>query len=252
MRCLDQEAPPGYSLGMKTQTVIYKDGETELEGTIAWDETKPGPRPAVLVSHAWGGQGEFEQQKARDLAELGYVGFALDVYGRGKRGDTAEVNAKLMSPFLEDRALLERRMRLATEAVRAQEVCDAKRVAAIGFCFGGLCVLDLARSGSDVRGVVSFHGLLGGREGMDRNEISAKVLVLHGHDDGFVPAEQFDDFCKEMTDSKADWQIHQYGHTMHAFTNPSANDPDFGTVYEPKAARRSWQSMKDFLEEAFA
>ncbi len=236
---------------MKTETVIYKDGETELEGFMAWDETQTSPRPAVLVSHAWGGLGEFEQQKAKDLAALGYVGFALDVYGRGQRGDTAEVNAKLMTPFLEDRALLERRMQLAVETVRAQDVCDEKRVAAIGFCFGGLCVLDLARSGADVRGVASFHGLLGGRDGMDRNEIGAKVLVLHGHDDGMVPAEQFDAFCKEMTEAKADWQIHQYGHTVHAFTNPKANDPDFGTVYEPKAARRSWASMVDFLEEAF-
>jgi len=237
---------------MQTETVIYKDGDTELEGFLAWDETQTAPRPGVVVSHAWGGQGEFEQQKAQDLAKLGYVGFAIDVYGRGQRGESAEVNAKLMTPFLEDRALLERRMRLGLEALRAQDVCDAKRVAAIGFCFGGLCVLDLARSGSDVRGVVSFHGLLGGREGMDKNEIGAKVLVLHGHDDGFVPQEQFDGFCKEMTEAKADWQVHQYSHTMHAFTNPKANDPEFGTVYNADADRRSWQSMQNFLAEVLA
>lgn len=237
---------------MQTEILIYQDGDTELEGFIAWDETLKDARPGVLVSHAWGGQGEFDHQKARDLAELGYVGFALDVYGRGQRGDTAEVNAKLMTPFLEDRALLERRMRLGLEALRGHVLCNAQRVAAIGFCFGGLCVLDLARSGSDVRGVVSFHGLLGGRDGMDKNEITSKVLVLHGHDDGMVPAEQFDGFCNEMTEAKADWQIHQYGHTLHAFTNPAANDPAFGTVYNPDAARRSWNSMKDFLEEVLA
>lgn len=237
---------------MKTETVIYKDGELELEGYAAWDDSIAGERPAVLISHAWGGPGEFEQNKAEELAKLGYVGFALDVYGKGNRGDNPEVNAKLMTPFLEDRALLERRMQLALGAVRELAPVDRERVGAIGFCFGGLCVLDLARSGADVRGVVSFHGLLGGRDGMDKNDITAKVMVLHGHDDGFVPPEQFDAFCREMTETAADWQLHQYGHTMHAFTNPNADDPDFGTVYEPKADKRSWQSMKNFFEEAFA
>ena len=235
---------------MHTETILYKEGDQELEGYCAWDDSIEGPRPAVLVSHAWGGPGDFERGKAEALAELGYVGFALDVYGKGKRGDNPDVNSKLMAPFLEDRALLERRMHAGLDAVRGVATVDSARVGAIGFCFGGLCVLDLARSAADVRGVVSFHGLLGGREGM-ATDIKSKVLVLHGHDDGFVPKEQFDEFCAEMTTAGADWQIHQYGGTVHAFTNPNANDPEFGTVYNQDADRRSWITMKNFFEECF-
>jgi dienelactone hydrolase len=234
---------------MRTDTIRYKDGDVELEGFCAFKKKKDGARPAVLVAHAWGGLGDLERDKARALAKLGYVGFALDLYGAGKRGSGPEENAKLMQPFLDDRALLRRRMLAALEAARALEVADAKRIGAIGFCFGGLCVLDLARSGADVRGVVSFHGLLGAPDGASKAQIRAKVLVLHGHDDPLVPKEQFDRFTAEMTERGVDWQVHQYGATMHAFTNPNANDRAFGTVYDEKADRRSWIAMKDFFEE---
>ena len=235
---------------MQTETIHYRDGDQELEGFCAFDPAA-GPRPAVLVSHAWGGPSDNERAKAQALCELGYVGFALDVYGTGKRGTTPDVNSKLMEPFLEDRSLLERRMLAAVETVRGLDAVDASKVGAIGFCFGGLCVLDLARSGADLAGVVSFHGLLGGREGMPTQDVKAKVLVCHGASDAFVTKEQFDAFTEEMTDAGADWQLHMYGHAVHAFTNPNANDPDFGTVYEPKADRRSWRAMVDFFEEVF-
>lgn len=239
-------------MAMRTETISYSEGGQELEGFVAYDESKSGKRPVVLVSHAWGGPGDFEFNKARALAELGYVGFALDVYGAGRRGSNPDENAKLMTPFMEDRALLRRRMQAALETACGLELADSSRVGAIGFCFGGLCVLDLARGGADVRGVVSFHGLFAPAEGIPNEKIRAKLLCLHGHDDGFVPKEQFDGFTEELTAAGADWQIHQYGHTLHAFTNPDANDREFGTLYDAAADRRSWIAMRNFFEEVLA
>ena len=154
-----------------------------------------------------------------------------------------------MQPFLEDRALLQRRMNLALETLRKIDRVDPSRIAAMGFCFGGLCVLDLARSGADIRGVVSFHGLLNPPGKTAGNKIKARVLVLHGHDDPMVPPDAVLAFERELTEAGADWQVHVYGQTMHAFTNPQANDPAFGTVYKASADRRSWQSLQNFLAE---
>lgn len=229
--------------------VEYAHQGTVLEGFMAWDDAATAPRPAVLVSHAWVGRDEFACIKARALAELGYVGFALDMYGKGVLGRTVEENARLMKPFMDDRALLQTRITAALSAVRRQPEVDASRIAAIGFCFGGLCVLDLARTGADLRGVVSFHGLLTPPGNIPRPTIRSKVLVLHGFDDPMAPPEQVLALAKELTDAGCDWQVHAYGGTVHAFTNPVANDPAFGTVYSATADRRSWLSMRNFLEE---
>jgi dienelactone hydrolase len=229
----------------------YHDGEDVLEAYMAWDASGNDARPGVLVSHAWGGRGEIEDGRAERLAELGYVGFALDLYGKGRRGSSKEENAALMQPLLDDRALLQRRMGLALEQLRDQKEVDASRVAAMGFCFGGLCVLDLARTGADVAGVASFHGLFGKPGNTDGNRILAKVLVLHGWADPMATPDQVLDLAGELTAMGADWQIHAYGNTMHAFTNPAADDPDFGTVYSADADRRSWQSLQLFLAEIF-
>ncbi len=238
---------------MNVDKINYRDGDTELQGHLAYDPGIAGKRPLVLVSHAWAGQGDFERDKAEALADLGYVGFALDMYGKGVRGQSIAENSKLMQPFVEDRARLRQRMRAGLDAAREHALVDGARVAAIGFCFGGLCALDLARSGADVRGVVSFHGLLKPPELTDNPEtISAKILALHGHDDPMVPPEAVAAFAREMSAAGADWQIHIYGGTMHAFSNPAANDPGFGTVYQADADRRSWVSMKNFLGELFA
>ena len=236
---------------MATELITYREGDDEFEAFVAYDEARSGKLPAVLISHAWGGQGEFEREKAQLLADLGYVGIALDNYGVGKRGTTKEENTALMQPLVEDRELLRRRMLAGLEVARGLDRVDSERIGAIGFCFGGLCTLDLARTGAPLRGVVSFHGILLG-SGLLPEPISAKVLVLHGHDDPMVPPDQVAAFMTEMTEAGADWQVHQYGNTMHAFTNPVANDPDFGTVYEPKAERRSLESMQAFFEEVFA
>lgn len=222
-----------------------------LEGFVAWDETSHDDRPGVLVSHAWGGRTEFEENKAIALAELGYVGFALDLYGKGIRGSSKEENQALMQPLLDDRALLQERMQLAVDVVQKQKFVDRKRVAAMGYCFGGLCVLDLARSGADICGVASFHGLFAKPGNTDANNIAARVLVMHGWDDPMATPDQVLQLADELSTQGADWQIHAYGNTMHAFTNPTANDPDFGTVYSESAERRSWQNLQLFLAEIF-
>lgn len=236
---------------MITKTIDYQDGDTQLEGYLAYNETG-APLPAVLVAHDWSGRREFACKAAERIAAMGYAGFALDMYGKGifgRDGDT-EGNAALMNPYASDRILLRQRINAALRAVRAFSQVDAARIAAMGYCFGGMCVLELARSGADVAGVISIHGIFA--PGNAANEkISAKVLCLHGHDDPMVPPEQVLAFEKEMTDAGVDWQMHVYGGTQHAFTNPAANNPDFGTVYKEVAEKRAYQSVANFLNELF-
>jgi dienelactone hydrolase len=237
---------------LSTRRIEYEDGAARLEGELAWDTAAAGPRPGVLVAHTARGLSELETGKARALAGLGYAAFAMDLYGKGVRGRNREENRALMQPFMQDRARLQRRMQAALDCLRAQPEVDAARTAAIGFCFGGLCVLDLARSGADVAGVVSFHGLLDPPGAAPVGQIRAKVLVLHGWDDPMAKPDALVALGRELTAAGADWQIHAFGHTMHGFTNPQANDPGFGTVYQPDADRRSWLLMREFLDEIFA
>ena len=233
---------------MQTERIENSDNGVVLEAHVAYPDME-GKRPVVLVSHAWAGRDSFEDNKAEALAELGYVGFALDLYGKGVLGSSVEENSALMSPFLEDRALLRRRITTALNKACKLERVDPSAVGAIGFCFGGLCVLDLARSGADVKGVVSFHGLFNISENSANEPIKAKVLALHGQDDPMVPPEMVAALQKELTHAGVDWQIHAYGNTLHAFTNPQANDPGMGTLYNADADKRSWIAMKNFLEE---
>ena len=153
---------------------------------------------------------------------------------------------------MSDRGKLQQRLHAALAAVKLLPWADNNKIAAIGFCFGGLCALDFARSGANLRGVVAFHGLFSPAANLPQPVISAKVLVLHGHDDPMATPEQALALQTELTQAGADWQMHIYGNTMHAFTNPQANDPDFGTVYQPTADQRSWQAMCHFLTEIFA
>lgn len=237
---------------MVTEELIdYEHNGAQLEGLLARDDADDKPRPAVFIAHAWRGRSEFERNKARELADLGYAGFAMDLFGKGVLGSSVEENRQLIQPFVEDRALLQSRMTKALEILRAHPAVDSDRVVAIGFCFGGMCVLDLARIGTDIGGVVSFHGLLGKPDNVAGTRIKAKVLVLHGHEDPMVPVDDVIALENELTDAGADWQIHVYGNTMHAFTNPQANDPDFGTVYNADADRRSWRTLINFLDEVF-
>ncbi len=238
-------------MGLQNRLVEYRDGDTLMEGRLVWDDAVPEARPGVLVAHAWGGRSDYEDGKADALASLGYAAFALDVYGKGVRGGSPEENATLMQPLLDDRAALQRRLLTALVALREQAEVDAARVAAIGFCFGGLCVLDLARSGADVAGVVSFHGLFGAPDNTAGNRVRARVLALHGWDDPMATPDAVNALAAELSSMGADWQLHAYGNTMHAFTNPAANDRERGTVYDAAADRRSWQAMANFLDELF-
>lgn len=233
---------------MPSQYLEYRDGDAVLEAYVALPAAG-GKRPAVLVSHAWAGRGPFECDKADQLAELGYVGIAIDNYGKGVLGKSMEENSALMTPFVQDRARLRARLRAGIAAAATLPQVDRARMAAIGYCFGGLCVLDMARSGADLRGVVSFHGLFSAPAGLANEQIRAKVLALHGHDDPMVPPEAVLALEQELSAAGADWQIHAYGGTMHAFTNPEANAPQNGMAYNPVAAARAWASMQNFLAE---
>ncbi len=238
-------------MAIKTELVEYTDNGVVLEGYLAWDDAGADSMPGVMVSHAWAGRSEFECGKARLLAELGYAGFAHDLYGKGVLGGGTEENAKLMQPFLDDRGMLQTRLAAVLEVLRGRPMVDASRIAAMGYCFGGLCVLDLARTGADVQGVISLHGILNAPDNTVGNKIGAKVLALHGWDDPMATPMQVNAFAKEMTEANADWQLHAYGNTLHAFTNPAANDLNLGLRYDAAADRRSWQSARNFLAELF-
>jgi len=236
---------------MRQEYVEYTHGKTLLEGFFACDDASAAPKPGVLIAHAWGGRTEFVIEKAKELAALGYAAFALDNYGKGVLGSGPEENSKLMAPFLEDRGLLRDRLTAGLDALKRQSGVDTTRVAIIGYCFGGLCALDLARSGADIRGAVSFHGLLM-PPGLEQRPVKAKVLALHGYADPMVPPQQVLDFGTEMTEAGVDWQLHAYGGVLHGFTMPEANDLKLGALYDASAARRSWQAMLDFFQEIFA
>jgi dienelactone hydrolase len=237
---------------VQTRLVDYPAAGLTCRGLLAWDDARTGPRPAVAVAHTWGGRSDFEAGRAAALAELGYLGFALDLYGGGRQGGSPEANAELMQPLLRDRALLQDRMSAGIAALRELPEADPGRIAAIGYCFGGLCVLDLARTGADIRGVASFHGLFDPPGNTAGNKIRAKVLCLHGYEDPMAKPEAMVQLAAELTAAGADWQIHAYGHTLHAFTRPGADDPQRGIRYDARADRRSWRALVDFLAEAFA
>ncbi len=230
-----------------TQFEYAGNGHT-FEGYLARPDG--APRPVVLVCHAWGGLSDYEKAKADQVAEqLGLAAFAIDVYGAGKRGSTVAENQALMTPLVEDRAELQKRLNIAVGHAAMLEGVETSKRAAIGFCFGGLCVLDMARAGMDVAGVASFHGLFTPPANLPAPEISAKVVAYHGWNDPMADPQAVLGFASEMSAAGADWQLHAYGHTMHAFTTPGANAPDMGAMYDADADRRSWDSLRQFLGE---
>lgn len=233
----------------------YRDGETVCEAYVAGGGGSA--KPCVLIGHTWAGQSDSERGIADKLAALGYVAIAIDVYGKGRRGEhgtptAMATNTALMQPFMQDRAMLRDRMLAAVDFARSRDDVDASRIAVIGYCFGGLCALDVARSGADVRGTVSIHGIFSAPGIGAQGAINASVLVLHGWDDPMAPPDDVIALAKELTDAKADWQLHAYGHAMHGFTNPAADMPDRGIQYNATADARSWRAMTDFLGEIFA
>lgn len=239
-------------MAIQTRLIEYQHGDQLLEGLMAWDDAIATPRPAVAIAHTWAGRTEFEQGKAVKLAELGYVGFALDMYGKGIRGNNPEENTALMTPLMTDRSQLQQRMAVAIDVLGEQPEVDPSRVAAMGYCFGGLCVLDLARTGSDIKGVVSLHGLFAAPGNTAGTNVKAKVLCLHGYADPMAEPASMLELATELTEAGADWQVHAYGNTVHAFTNPAADNAAMGTMYNASADHRSWTALLNFLEEVLA
>lgn len=239
-------------MNIVTTTVDYFDGDTLLEAYLAYpDPPQPSGNPAVMLAHMWGGRVEFVCQQARRFAALGYTAFALDMYGKGVLGANPDENARLMQPFIDDRRMLQRRINAALEILRGLRQAETTRIAAIGYCFGGLCVLDLARSGADIQGVVCIHGLLDPFPGKNDNPIKSKILLLHGSEDPQADINSLLAVQQELTDAGVDWQTVIYSDTQHAFTNPAANDPARGTVYNPLSDQRAWKTLLNFLEECF-
>lgn len=234
---------------IKTRLIEYAHQEATLEAFFAFDKNKTDKRPAILIAHMWAGRVPFVCEKAKELADQGYAAMALDMYGKGVIGQSVDESSALMTPFMSDRSLVRGRMQAALETLRAQPEVDTDKIVVIGYCFGGLCALDLARSGADIAGAVSFHGLLAPPLPLKTEQVKAKILVLHGDQDPMAPNEQVNSLREEMTEAGADWQIHLYGNTLHAFTNPAANDIELGTVYNADADTRSAIALNNFLQE---
>lgn len=234
-----------------TKTIDYKQGDTVLEGFVAYDDSISGKRPGVLVVHQWLGLTDYEKHRAEQLAALGYVAFCADIYGKGVRPkDTGEAGAQA-GKFKSDRALLRARVNAGLDVLARDPLVDPKRMAAIGYCFGGTTVIELALSGADIAGVVSFHGGLDAPSPADAKNIKCKVLALAGADDPFQNPNDLAAFEQEMRDAKVDWQITFYGGAVHSFTQPNPGFVNPGAHYNEKADKRSWQAMKDFFAEIF-
>ena len=236
---------------IKTRLIDYRDGDCVFEGMLAWDDAIEGPLPGVLVAHTIRGRSRFEEGKAERLAEMCYAGFAIDVYGRDTIGCEIDDCREMMESLRNQRAVLQRRLLRALQALRDQAEVDASRVAAIGYCFGGLCVLDIARTGEPLAGVVSFHGLFDPPGNTAANQVQARILALHGWDDPLATPEQAVALGEELSRMGADWQLHCYGNVRHAFTNPAADASTGVTIYNDAAERRSWAAARYFLSELF-
>jgi dienelactone hydrolase len=234
------------------KSVEYKQGDTVLEGLSVYDDAVVGKRPGVLVVHQWMGLTKYERKRAEMLAKLGYNVFAADIYGKGVRPKTRQEAAAQAGKFRNDRGLLRARAQAALDVLAGDQLTDRKRIAAIGYCFGGTTVLELARSGADIAGVVSFHGGLSTPNPQDAANIKAKILACHGADDPNVPPKEVEDFEAEMRHAGVDWQLIAYGGAVHAFTDWGAgNDNSKGAAYNERADRRSWAAMQQFFAEIF-
>lgn len=238
---------------IKTRVVEYKDGDVSLEGFVAWDSEKVSTGvPGVLVVHQWLGLTDYEKSRCEQLAKLGYVAFALDIYGKETRPANMQEAGQFSGKYKADRELYRRRLNLGLAQLRKQDGVSKDKIAAIGYCFGGTGVLELARSGADVNGVVSFHGGLDSPQPESANNIKAKVLICHGADDPFVPVKDIDAFKAELNSAGVDWQMISYSGAVHSFTQPMAgNDNSRGAAYNEKADKRSWKAMESFFAELF-
>ena len=237
---------------IQSKIIEYKPGDTTLEGLLVWDDAVTSPRPGVLIVHQWLGLTDYEKHRAEMLARLGYVAFCADIYGKGVRPhDTKEAGAEA-TKYKTNRALLRERVKAELALLKFHGQVDPNRVAAIGYCFGGTAVLELARSGAELNGVVSFHGGLDSPTPADGKNIKCPVLVCHGADDPFEKPEDLTAFENEMRGANVDWRLIKYGGAVHSFTQPMAgNDNSKGAAYNERADRRSWAAMKMFFAGIF-
>lgn len=241
------------SAAIVEKSVVYEQGGVKLEGFHAYDGATGGKRPGILVIHQWTGLTDYEKMRSRMLAELGYNVFAVDVYGAGIRPQPPAAGEEA-GKYKNDRRLFRDRLIAGLEVLKKDERTDISRMAVIGYCFGGTAALELAREGVPLSGVVSFHGGLAAASGMEAEagRVPAKVLVLHGAIDPYVPPSEVDAFGKEMTAAGADWRLVMYGGAVHAFTQKMAGDDiSKGAAYDAKADERSWRDMKAFFAEIF-
>ena len=237
---------------LRAEKVDYKTGDTTLEGYLAYDDSFPGKRPGIIVVHEWWGVTGYPKSVAEKLAKLGYVAFAVDMYGKGKvtsdRKDAAEWSGQIKGDY----KLLQKRFEAGLNVLKENKKVDPEKIAAIGYCFGGTVVLEAARLGEDLAGVVSFHGGLGSSVPEKMWNVKAKLLVCQGADDPVAPPQAVEAFQKEMDDAGADWQFITYSGTVHSFTNPAAgNDPSKGSAYNARSAKRAWAAMEQFFKELF-
>ncbi|WP_017930949.1 dienelactone hydrolase family protein [Robiginitomaculum antarcticum] len=238
-------------MDIMTREVEYFDGKQRCVGYLAWDNSVVSPRPGVLISPAWGGRDSFADQKAVQMAGLGYVGFAIDVYGDAAQPETTDEKMAAMGAIADDRDKLLTRVKAGMAAAQALDEIDGGHMAMMGFCFGGMCTLDMARRGADLKAAISFHGVIDDPD-YKRKKSTAKVLVLHGWDDPMSDHESIVKLGEELNGLGMDWQLHAYGQTSHAFTVPGANDKKLGLDYNADADRRSWAAATDLLSEVFA
>jgi dienelactone hydrolase len=237
---------------LRTEFVEYKDGDIPLEGYLAYDDAIKGKRPGVIVVHEWWGLNRYIEKRTEELAKLGYIAFAIDMYGKGKNTSDPKKAGELSGVFTKDRKKMRERANAGLEILRKNDLAEPKRIAAIGYCFGGTTVLELARGGANLAGVVSFHGGLDTPNPGDAKDIKGSVLVLHGADDPFQPREKVEAYQDEMEKAGVDWQMNIYGGAQHSFTNPEAGSFGIkGVVYNEKADKRSWEAMTIFLRELF-
>ncbi len=236
---------------IKTDVVSYQAGRVQAHSFVAYDDSRSGKRPGVLVVPEWWGLNDYARTRARMLAGLGYVALAVDIYGDGKSTRDPDQAAAWSGTLKSgNRSELRARIAAALRELKSNPRVDPMRTAAIGYCFGGTTVLELARSGADVTGIVSFHGGLDASDSAEAGEIKARVLVCHGAEDPFESPAQVQAFEDEMRGAKADWQMNIYSGAEHSFTNPAnANSHVRGIAYNKEADERSWQAMRDFFKE---
>jgi dienelactone hydrolase len=238
---------------IKEKSFEYKQGETVLEGYLAYDSIGAKKKPAVIIVHDWDGLGEYEKKRTHMVAELGYVAFAADIYGKGVRPTPGEEAGKMSSSYKNNISLLRERVKAAYNEVAKMPNVDPTKIAVMGYCFGGTTALELARSGADIKGVVSFHGGLSTPDPKDAKNIKGKVLALHGADDPYVQEKEVLAFQNEMKNAKVDWQMNLYSGAVHAFTDwELPQDNSKGVAYNPSADKRSWEAMKIFFKEIFS